>query len=175
MKKINSIIVPEFNNFRLKPNNKACKVIDTTRLWVEILWWLNTASDEFKNSDFKWKLLIDWDYSLVIRYKREKENTTRSACTLSFDEDNKWNICINQIQWSKDKHIAFRYHSSFDNLRFYLKLIEESFSKKWVYVYIKEIPKGLESASYASNIHSTYKNLKKWLIYLNTKYNLRKA
>lgn len=176
MRKINNISIPDFNSreFKLTPKNSLCQVIDSTRLIVEVLWWLKRAPREFWESEFSSKLLIDGQYALVVRYKREKDWTYRPACTLSFDEDDDWNICLNQLQWSKDKHIAFRFHSSFNHISFFLKLIEESFSKKWVFVYVKEVPEWLEWASYSSNAFRTYDILRTRIIWLNKKYWLEK-
>jgi hypothetical protein len=174
MNKLDHISIPEFSNFKQTPNNHLCKVIDTTRLMVEILWWLERSNDEFSESTYSSKLLLDWKYSLVIRYKREKDNKFHPAVTLSFDVDENENICIDQFQWSNDKHISFRFFSSFDSINFYLKLIEESFSKKWIYTYVKNIPDWLENASYASNAWKNYKKLTEWIKSLNDKYNLNK-
>lgn len=176
MKNINNIVIPDFNSkeFKLTPKNPFCEIIDSTRLIVEVLWWLKQASWEFSDSELSSKLLIDGQYALVIRYKREKDWKYHPACTLSFDEDENWNISLNQLQWSKDKHIAFRFHSSFNHISFYLKLIEESFSKRWVFVYVKNIPEWLEWASYSSNAFSSYNILRTWIIWLNKKYGLEK-
>jgi hypothetical protein len=139
---------------------------------VEILWWVDTAIWEFKNSDFSSQMKIDWDYSLVIRYKRERDNICRTACALSFDLDEEWNICINQLQWSNDKKVSFRFHSSFNDIGFYAKLIEESFSKKWIYVYVTKIPVWLEWASYSSKAGVKYNTLSNICTAFNNKYGL---
>lgn len=173
MSLVENLQIPEFNEFKLKPNNTLCTAIDSTRLMVEILWWLTKAPGEFGESEYSSKILIDWEYAIVIRYKREKDGKYHPACTLSFDEDESWNVVINQIQWSKDKHIAFRFHSSFNNLAFYMKMMEETFSKRGIYVYVKDIPDWLEWASYSSKAYNSYNILRTAIIGLNRKYNLK--
>lgn len=177
MNKINDIIIPDFNSreFKLTPKNSLCQAIDSTRLMVEILWWLEKAQSEVNQSEYSSKLLIDGDFSLVMRYKREKDGTFRPACILSFDQDNAWNIIINQLQWTKDKHIWFRFHSSFKHIEYFIKLIEESFIKKWIYVEVKNIPEWLEWASYSSKAFSSYNILRESIKRLNREYSVEKA
>lgn len=169
---INDLKIPEFQNHKLTPRNPACIAIDTTRLWVEILWWITNADTEVKESDYASKILIDWKYSLIMRYKREKDGKTYPACTLSFNQEDSWNICINQLQWTKTK-VSFRFNSSFNTVSYYLKLIEESFTKKWIFVYVTDFPEGLEWASYWSNAINNYIKLKNWISILNQKYWLK--
>jgi len=170
-----AIKVPDFNEFLTIPYNKACEVIDSTRLIVEVLWWLHEAKDEFWNSEFSNKLLLDWKYSLVIRYKREKDWSYRTACALSFDKDENGNIRVNQLTWSNDNHVAFRFNSSFNSVKFYTKLIEDTFSKKWVYVEVVDVPTWLENVANWSRANMTYTRLRNWINSLNEKYNLKKA
>lgn len=171
---LDNLSIPEFKGFNHTPNNNLCDVIDTTRLMIEVLWWLEKSNDEFSSSEYSSKLLLDWKYSLVIRYKREKDNKFRPAVTLSFDEDENKNICVNQLQWSKDKHISFRFFSSFDCINYYIKLIEESFSKKGIFVYIKNLPIWLENSWHWSNAYTNYEKLSRWIIRLNEKYLISK-
>ena len=132
---VSELVLPDFEvkEFRLTPNNPICKVIDTTRLMVEVLWGMESAGTEIRDSDFSHKVLIDGQYALVMRYKREKDGTYRPACVLSFDEDEGGNITLNQLQWSHDKHIWYRFHSSFNQVGYFVKLIEESFIKKGIF------------------------------------------
>lgn len=74
-------------------------------------------------------MLIEGDFALVIRYRREKDNTYRPTCVISFDTKDD-GIYIRQIQGSNDKNVAFRFHSSFNTTAFFLKVIEDSFLKK---------------------------------------------
>lgn len=129
MQPLDHLYIPDFKEYIVTPHNKTCSVIDSTRLMVEILWWLRMASHEFSDSTFSSKMLLDGKYALVVRYKREKDGKYRPTCTLWFDADANW-VHIRQIQWSNDKSIAFRFHSSFNSTAFLLKLIEESFIKK---------------------------------------------
>lgn len=87
MSLVENLQIPEFNEFKLQPNNTLCTAIDSTHLMVEILWWLKKAPGEFGDSEYSSKILIDWEYAIIIRYKREKDGKYHPACTLSFDED----------------------------------------------------------------------------------------
>lgn len=175
MNHINNIIIPEFNNFKLTPQNSLCEVIDTTRLMVEVLWWIQRAQTEVDQSEYSSKVLIDGDFSLVMRYKREKDGSYRPACILSFDQDKEGNISINQLQWTKDKHIWFRFHSSFKHIEYFIKLIEESFIKKWIYVEVKSVPDWLEGASYWSKAFWSYSILRETIKRLNSEYGVKKS
>lgn len=170
MNHINNISIPEFDNYKTTPKNNMCQAIDTTRLMVEILWGLQPGQSEIDQSEFSSKVLIDGQYSLVMRYKREKDGSYRPACVLSFDQDDGGNISINQLQWTKDKHIWFRFHSSFRHVAYFIKLMEENFIKKWIYVKVKNIPEWLEWASYSSNAYKTYEVLRTALEGLCRKY-----
>lgn len=170
---LNNLIIPEFKEYITTPNNPCCKVIDTTRLMVEILWWLQSASNEFNGSELSNKLLIDWEYALVMRYKREKNNKFYPTCTLSFitNEDNS-KVTITQLQWANAKSVSYRFHASFSNIDYYLELIEESFSKKWIYVGVSDYYQAIEGSSHISNISKSYEKLKIWVSVLNKKYGL---
>lgn len=176
MTALDHLIIPEFEKkeFLRTPQNKLCSTIDATRLMVEILWGLSEASGEFSWSTYASKLILDGKYALVLRYKREKDGAYHPACTLWFDEDALWNIQVNQIQWSRDKHIAFRFHSSYNSVAYYLQLLEETFLKKWIYVWVEAFPEWLEGASYSSNAHQSYHILRTALEWLNKKYGLEK-
>lgn len=175
MNHINNLTIPEFDNFKLTPKNNMCQAIDTTRLMVEILWWIQKAQSEVDQSEYSSKVLIDGDFSLVMRYKREKDGSYRPACTLSFDQDTEGNIYINQLQWTKDKHIWFRFHSSFKHIEYFIKLIEESFIKKWIYVEVKQRPDWIESASYSSQAFWNYNILRETIKRLNSEYGVKKS
>ncbi len=171
---MDQVEVPEFEDFLRMPRNQTLKVIDSTRLMVEILWRSNSASAEFSSSEFSTKMLIDWNYSFVLRYRREKDNKYRPVCTMSFNKENCWNINIQQLQWSNDKNVSFRVNSSFNKEAFYLKFIEESFSKKWVYVSLNNHPDWLEAAPHQSKAINNYERLRNWINSLNVKYKLYK-
>lgn len=175
MNHINNLTIPEFDNFKLTPKNNMCQAIDTTRLMVEILWGIQRAQSEVDQSEYSSKVLIDGDFSLVMRYKREKDGSYRPACTLSFDQDTEGNIFINQLQWTKDKHIWFRFHSSFKHIEYFIKLIEESFIKKWIYVEVKQRPDWIESSSYSSQAFWNYNILRETIKRLNSEYWLKKS
>ncbi len=169
MQPLDHLHIPNFKEFVVVPHNKTCPVIDSTRLMVEILWWLHPASGEFWDSTFSSKMLLDGKYALVVRYKREKDGKYRPACTIWFDADED-GVHIRQIQWSNDKNVAFRFHSSFNTTAFLLKLIEESFIKKGIPVHTDIFPKWLENASYSSKASERYMIFRSGIEWLKKKY-----
>ncbi len=169
MKALNSLFIPEFKEFVTTPYNDTCPIIDSTRLIVEILWGIQKAPGEFSESTFSSKMILDGDIALVIRYKREKDEKYRPVCAISFNESEE-GIHIKQIQWSNDKSVAFRFHSSFKSTEFLLKLIEKSFIEKWIPVTVEQFPKWLEDASYASRASQRYANFRMWIEWLKRKY-----
>jgi hypothetical protein len=169
MRLLDSLEIPEFSEYIKTPNNDSCLVIDSTRLMVEILGWVNIASGEFADSTYSRKMLIDGDIALVIRYRREKDNTYRPACAIGFNRI-EWGLHIQQLQWSNDKNVAFRFHSSFNTPAFLLKLIEESFIRKWILVTTELFPSGLENASYASRASERYRVFRSGVEWLKMKY-----
>ena len=170
MNPLDHIDIPDFKEFIRIPSNELCQIIDATRLKVEILWWMKHASVEFEKSSYSNKVIIDGGFAFVMRYKREWDNTYRPACSIGYDVDDAGRIVINQVQGSKDGHIAFRVHSSFNTSAYILKLLEESFLKKGIPVYMKPFPTGMEYASHASKSIERYRVLQSALIGLNTKY-----
>lgn len=174
MNHVNNLVIPEFSEYNLAPKNELCKVIDTTRLMVEILGWLKSASAELSQSEYAAKLDIDGDFSLVMRYKREKDGEYYPACMLSFDQDEAGNITINQLQGTKQKTVAYRFHSSFDHIEYFIKLIEESFIKKWIYVEVRDFPEWLEGASYSSKAYQSYNTLRETIKRLNKENSVSK-
>jgi hypothetical protein len=173
MKPIEHISIPEFSEFIVTPNNPACDIIDSTRIMVEILWWLSHAWDEIEGSTFSNRLILDGQYALVVRYKREKDGQYRPACTLSFDVHEN-GVRIQQIQWSKDKKVGFRFNSSFHTSGFLLRIIEESFIKKWIPVTVEQFPKWLENAAYGSRAMSRYDSFRAGVEWLQRKYEQRR-
>lgn len=174
MNVFDNLSIPDFREFIHTPNSKTCPIIDSTRLIVEMLGWLHPASWEFGNSTFSSKMLLDGDIALVLRYKRERDNIYRPACAIGFNQTND-GIHIQQIQWSNDKSVAFRFHSSFNTTAFLLKLIEESFIKKWIPVTMDRFPRGLENASYSSKASERYTVFWSWIEWLKEKYQRQNA
>lgn len=169
MRPFDYINVPEFREFITTPRNSTCLIVDSTRLMVELLWWVHSASTEFWDSSLSSKMLLDGKYALVMRYQREKDGQYRPVCTLWFNA-NEDGIQIRQIQWSNDKKVAFRFHSSFNTTAFLLKLIEESFLKKNIPVHAVPFPQWLEDASYSSRASERYQIFRTWIEGLKTKY-----
>ncbi|MDD2871577.1 MAG: hypothetical protein PHS49_06315 [Candidatus Gracilibacteria bacterium] len=174
MNLLDNIHIPEFKNHKLTPNNPMCQAIDSTRLMVEILGGTQYSQSEYEQGTFSNKLLLDGQYALVIRYKREKDDTYYPAVTLSMDSDEDDNISINQLQGSKVKGIAYRFLSTFDSVSYYLKLIEESFTKKGIYVYVKVADNFYENEGVSKNAYKNYDLLAKGIERLNTKYGVVK-
>ncbi len=172
MQPLDHLHIPDFREFVVAPHNKTCPIIDSTRLIVEILWWLHTASGEFGDSTFSSKMLLDGQYALVVRYQREKDGKYRPACTIWFDADEN-GVHITQIQGSNDKNVAFRFHSSFNTTAFLLKLIEESFIKKWIPVTTELFPNWLENVSYSSKASERYNIFWSGIEWLKTKYAIK--
>ena len=167
---LNNLYIPTFQQFITVPFNATCQQIDSTRLLVEILGWLESAAGEFNESSYSSKILLDGSLAIVIRYKRERDGKYRPACTMGYDMDESGGIRVNQIQGSRDKSIAFRFHSSFRTSAFLLKFLEESFIKKWIPVYMEMYPPGIENASYASGALDRYRIFRTALLGLNDKY-----
>ncbi|MBX9809930.1 hypothetical protein K2X92_06070 [Candidatus Gracilibacteria bacterium] len=163
------LVIPDFKEYIQKPHSPTCPIIDCTRLMVEILGASRSAGTEFNQSTYSNKMLIDGSIALVIRYQREKDNTYRPACTISFNQTPE-GIHIQQIQGSNDKSVAFRFHSSFNTTGYLLKLIEESFIKKGILVNMELFPCGLENASYASRASQRYEVFRSGIEGLKTKY-----
>lgn len=169
MRILDHLHIPDFHEFITTPHNSTCPVIDGTRLMVEILWWLHVASWEFSGSTYSTKMLLDGNIALVVRYKREKDGTYRPACAIGLDLDED-GVHIRQIQWSNDKNVAFRFHSSFNTTAFLLRLIEESFIKKGIPVTTEKFPDWLENASYASRASDRYLYFRNGIEWLKQKY-----
>lgn len=151
--------IPEFKEFVRVPNNPTCPVIDSTRLMVEILWWLERSELEFDHSTLSSKITLWWAISLVLRYKYEKDRQYRPVCVISFDARN-GGIHIRQMQWSNDKKVSYRFHASFDTVWYYLKLLEQSFIRKWIPITFENQSEWLERGSHASQAEGRYKLLK---------------
>lgn len=167
------LVIPDFKEYLQKPHSATCPIIDSTRLMVEILGASGSAGAEFNNSTYSNKMLIDGSIALVIRYQREKDNTYRPACVISFNKTPDW-LHVQQIQGSNDKSVAYRFHSSFNTTAYLLKLIEESFIKKWIPVTVDLFPTWLENASYSSRASQRYEIFRSWIHWLQNKYQQQK-
>ena len=166
----NDITIPEFDNY-IRQQSNVWLQIESTKLMVEVLWWIEPAKTEFEDSSFSSKVILDWQFSLVVRYKK-KNWTYYPTCALSFNMDDNWNVVINQLQWARTKS-AYKVSTSFMIVDFYVRLLEESFSKKWIYISVKSFPTWLENASYSSQAPEKYDLLRKRVMELNQKYWLK--
>lgn len=148
------ITVPSFNEFIRRPNESFCAKIDANRLLVEMI----GGAGSFMDSTFSSKMLLWGQYSLVMRYRREKDEKYRPTCALSldFDEDR---VLVTQLQGSNDKTVAYRFASSFDSVWYFALLLEEAFIKKGIPVEVEKFPEGIEWAGYNSTAISKYQQL----------------
>ncbi len=131
-----NLVLPEFDWFTRKPRAAECKVVDTQRIIAEILWGKTDAREESQKSDFSHENIIAGQYAVVLKYRREKDNKTYPAISMSYDLDDEWNVIIRQIQRAQNKKVSFRFHSSFDSNKYFMKLIQENFTDKWIKVFM---------------------------------------
>jgi hypothetical protein len=170
MQPLDELVIPEFKNYVVKPNHPACAIIDGTRLMVEILGGLESASSEFAGSYRSSKLIIDGKYALVFRYKRETDEKYHPACSVGFNLTEEGGVHIRHFQGSKDKRVAFRFSSSFETPEYLLKVLEESFMKKGIPVTVERFPDGLEGAADVHRANMKYERLRSLVEGLSRKY-----
>ena len=127
------------------PRAHECQVIDTKRIIAEILGGNKDARQESMDSKYSQQNTLAAQYAIVLKYRREKDNETYPAVSMSYDIDTDGNIIIRQIQRAQNKKVSFRFHSSFDSNKYFLKLIEENFIQKGIKVFMP-IPEGLEAS-----------------------------
>ena len=162
-----NIYIPAFEGYTRVPHDTNCIWINTRNIIAEILWWEHLASIEIQDS-FKWKdILIEWEYAIVLRYKREKDNQTYPAIVMWFDITDDSEIIIRHIQGTKQKKIAYRFASSFDYVSYLITLIRENFTDRWVHVSLPSVPTNLEWASYWWGSFQMYHDLRRKLEILN--------
>ena len=164
------LTIPDFQEFIQKPKDPTCPIIESTRIMVEVLGWNQNAESEFALSSFSEKLLLGGEFALVIRYRRKKDGVSRPTCTLSFRVESDW-LHISQFQGSNDKRVAFRFHSSFNSLAFFLRVMELSYIRRGIPVTVDPFPAWLENAAYGSRASEKYAILRSALEWLNHKYN----
>ena len=163
-----AVEIPDFDTFLRTPRSTTCKPLDVNRIVVEILWWVKSASDEFLESSYPNSTIIGWENAIMLRYRREADESVRPTICLAFDVNEEWNIVVKQIQGTLDKKVAFRFWSSFDSVWYFMKLIDESFIKKWIRVELENIPEGLEAASNSSRASEMYEVVRRKFETLNT-------
>jgi len=166
-----NLVLPDFSNFITQPKNSTCIKIDSTRLMVEILGGMDQGPHhEFNQSDRSSKMLIEGQYVLVFRYRRETDGTYRPTCSIGLDTLPGGGIHIRQFQGSNDKRVSFRFSSSFKTQEYLLKLLEESFIKKGIPVTVEHNPTGIEGASDVDQALSKYRKLSEGIAILNAKH-----
>lgn len=151
-----STAVPAFQHYIRTPKAQSlCKRIDASRIMVEII----TGFGDYSDSDFSRKMLIDGQYALVMRYRREKDEKYRPACALSMDFQSNGSVVVRQLQGSNDKNVSYRFASSFDSVAYFADLLEEYFIKNGISVEVLKSPKGLDNAAHNSQAISKYQHL----------------
>lgn len=169
---ISDISIPPFEGYTRNPRDKGLLQIDIKNIIAEILGWEYGAWNEVQKS-FKWsEIPLEWEYAIILRYKREKDKKTYPAIVMGFDIKKDTNsIVIRHIQGTKEKRIAYRFASGFDYVWYLVKLIQENFTEKWIYVYLPNVPINLESASYWAQSIKMYDALRIKLETLNARIN----
>lgn len=163
---IHDLHLPEYEWFTRKPRAHECQMIDTKRIIAEILGWEQDARQESMGSKYNQQNTLAGQYAVVLKYKREKDNETYPAVSMSYDIDTDGNIIIRQIQRAQNKKISFRFHSSFDSNKYFLKLIEENFTQKGIKVFMP-IPEGLDGAWFRSTAIQEFEDIQRKLENLN--------
>lgn len=159
--------IPEFDWYLRQPKDTNCKRLETKSIVAEILGWEKPAWAEIMGSDDGEKVLLEGDYSVVLRYKREKNKKHYPAVVMWFDTDEKWNIIIRHIQWVKQNRISYRFWAWFDTFGYFTELIKQNFTDKWLQVSLPVVPTNLEWASYSAQSPIKYQELAKKLDTLN--------
>ena len=161
--------IPDFRNFLTNPHNPCCKIIDSTRLLVEIAGGIYHAEWEFSGGTYWNSLIIDGKYALIIHYKRESSNIYTPTCVLSWDTTDD-GIILKQLQWSRNKSVAYRFHSTFQSVPFFLWVLEQSFFQKGIPVKLEQFPTWVENWAHNSRAFSRYEQMAEWLRILHEKY-----
>ena len=163
---IHEIRLPQYEWFTRMPRAHECQVIDTKRIIAEILGGNKDARQESMDSKYSQQNTLAAQYAIVLKYRREKDNETYPAVSMSYDIDTDGNIIIRQIQRAQNKKVSFRFHSSFDSNKYFLKLIEENFIQKGIKVFMP-IPEGLEASWFRSTAIQEFEDIQRKLENLN--------
>lgn len=131
---IQNLEIPKFDGHTRQPRAAECKRVNTKRIIAEILGWEKDAREEIKESHFSEDILLDGSFAIVLKYKREKDERTYPAIFMSYDIDEDWNVLIKQVTRAQNKKISFRFNSSFDSIWYFLTLIRQNFTNKWIKV-----------------------------------------
>ena len=167
-----NLVLPPFESFIVTPNNRDCPVIDPKGLIIEILWGA-TQKTSLEKKDPQRSLNIEGSHALIFRYRRDQNTEPRVASVLSFDASSEHGIEIVQLQWTKDRHVGYRFNSSFHLMGYVLSVMEETFLKSGIPVRVTQFPTGIEWASYAASSIGRYEVLRTALIGRMVKYNLQ--
>lgn len=156
---------PEFNDF-LRPNSELS--IEANRIILEILGSIKQAEEECMNGEFiSRRIVMGGKKAFLLRYK-DKKGQYRPVSYMSYDEDSEGNIHISEIQGTKERRVAYRFYATFDVFEFFLKLIEDNFTKQGKKVTIDTTPEGYEDIGKNSLAPERYIEFHKKLQILNS-------
>jgi hypothetical protein len=162
------LVLPPFEMFVIAPNNSDCPAIDPKRLIIEILWG-GTPSNLLEANDSQWHN-IEGSHALIFRYRRTQNTEPRVASILSFNVSREHGIEIVQLQWTKDRHVGYRFNSSFELMSYILLIMEKTFLVSGIPVRVTQFPTGIEWASYAAKSIDRYEILRTALAGRMVKY-----
>lgn len=156
---------PSFEAFR---THRPDIDLDTSRLVVEILGAQESAQKEFDSSNYFAKSIVFWgNKAFLLRYKDKKTQKYYPVAYMSYEEDANGDIHIIAIQWTKERKVSYRVYSTFRVFDFFLKLVEENFSRKGKKVTIDDMPDGLESVGEKTRASERYEVFQRQLWILN--------
>lgn len=159
------IEVPRFEEFATRHPTLH---LDTQRLILEVLWDVDSAQQEYNSANLFAKSVAMWGRkAFMLRYKDPKTGNFFPVSYMSYDEDSEGNIHIHEIQGTRQGKVSYRVYSSFRVFDFFLKLVEENFTKKGKRVTIETAHYGMETIANVSNAAWRYEDFQKQLTRLN--------
>jgi hypothetical protein len=168
---LQNLVLPPFEPFIVTPNNPDCPAIDPRGLIIEILWGAaQKTSLQTKYSQNSCN--IEGSHALIFRYRRDQKAEPRVASILSFDVFDEDGVEIVQLQWTTDRHVGYRFNSSFQLMGYVLSVMEKTFLASGVPVRVVQFPTGIEWASYAAGSIVRYEILRTAMIGKMIQYNL---
>jgi hypothetical protein len=158
--------IPDFDTFTRKNSSLS---IDTNRIIIEVLWWIENAMKECNSGRYLSKQINMWGKkAFVIRY-RDKNNIYRPVSYMSYDELSESHIHISEIQGTKERKVSYRFYTAFDVFSFFTKLIEQNFTNQGKKVTIDNVPDGVECIADKSNVPDKYIRFQRDLGILNSR------
>jgi len=166
---IGDIKTPDFSPYTRIPNSINCKKLDTKRIVAEILWWERPASKEVLWS-FNWEqVTIDWQYAIVLRYRRERDGKSYPAVVMWYDIwDQNNEVIIRHIQKIPQKKIAYRFNSGFDCFSYFWNFMKQNFTDNGMKISMPIIPIWLDGCDHHSQLYVNYDQLRQKIEILNS-------